>query len=163
MHTRQRKIPSAIFSKLVRKNISFTGILFFLPGIAYVVNLNFGFTLNYTMYAWFSLLFVTMGSVIMYFNVKKIGRLANLIMYGNIGKAVLTEIFESTSGDMKLYKLVFIVDQEERQFSFSEEITGELTFKTGHAYLAIYPPESPEEARIAELILPELKEWLERE
>jgi len=161
MRSRQRKLPTAILSKLVRQNISITGILFFMPGIAYVVNLNFGFTLNYTMYAWFSLLFLIMGAVILYFNGRKIAGLINLIMHGNIGKAVLTETFEGASGDIKMYKLVFIIDHGEQQFSFSEEITGELTFKTGHTYVAIYPPESPEEARIAELILPELKGWLE--
>ena len=163
MHTRKRSIPAFLFRKLVWRNISLTGTLFFLPGIAYVANLNLGFALDYIMWAWLSLLFVIMGSVILYFNGKKIRRLANLIMYGNLGEAVLTEIFEDASGNMKLYKLVFEIEQEDRQFSFAEEISGELTFSTGHTYLAIYLPESPAEARIVEVILPEFKEWLERQ
>ncbi len=163
MPARKRSIPNVLLRKLVGQNISLTGILFFLPGIAYLANLNLGFTLDNTMWAWFSLLFVIMGSVILFFNGKKIARTVHLIMYGNVGKAVLTETFEDTSGDKKLYKLVFMIEQEDRQSSFSEEISGELTFSTGHTYLVIYQPESPEDARIAELILPELKEWLERE
>ncbi len=84
-------------------------------------------------------------------------------MYGKVGKALLTETFENTSGDKKLYKLVFVIKSEIHQFTFSEEISNELTFSIGHTYLAIYLPENPEDARIAELILPELNEWLEQE
>lgn len=163
MHNRKRTIPAFLYRKLIRKNISLTAILFFLPGIAYVANLNLGFSLDQTMWAWISSLFVIMGSVILYFNGKKIVRLVNLIMYGKVGKALLTETFENTSGDKKLYKLVFVIKSEIHQFTFSEEISNELTFSIGHTYLAIYLPENPEDARIAELILPELNEWLEQE
>lgn len=163
MHKRKRTIPSFIFRKLVRKNISLTAILFFLPGIAYVANLNLGFTLDQTMWAWISSLFVIMGSIILFFNGQKIARLVNLIMYGNVEKVVLTEIFEDTSAaaGKKLYKLVFEIGSEEQQFMFSEEISGELSFRMGHTYLAIYLSANPEGARIAELILPEIKDWLE--
>jgi len=163
MRTLKRKLPSAILRKLVRQHLSITGILFFLPGIAYVVNLNFGFTLNYTMYAWFSLLFGIMGAIILYFNGRKIAGLIKLFRYGNTGMAVLSEIYEAASGEMKLYKLVFIIEHGAQQYSFSEEISGEITYKTGHTYLAIYPPDGPEEARIAEMILPELMTWLAQE
>lgn len=161
-HEKPRRVPFSLFWKVSKGYMSLTGLLFFVPGLAYLGELDFGFKLNNTMWMWLSILFTLMGLAILFFNLRKILDLYNLLNDGNITKAVLVEVFESGAKKQKdkIYKLVFQYEYEGYSYSFSEN-TNKLELKIGQHYLTVFIPEQFEEARVVRFISPKLEEiWL---